>query len=97
MPRFVGFVVSEVVGELQQGNECCYSSLSFVTLQVPPTVSLGYCAGVPQTLNVPRCSFTLPEALPWLVADGKSHHIFHLVPKKKEANTMLLSFGSFSP
>lgn len=48
MPKFVGFVVSEVIGELQQESECC-SSKCFVTLQVPPTVSrdtvLGSLAG----------------------------------------------------
>lgn len=43
---FVGFVVSEVIGELQQESEC-YSNECFVTLQVPLAVTLGYCAGVP--------------------------------------------------
>lgn len=42
----MGFVVSEVIGELQQESEC-YSSKCFVTLQVPPTVSLGYWDSVP--------------------------------------------------
>lgn len=43
------------------------------------------------------CFFTLPEALPQLVADGKNHHVFNLIPKEEKANRMLLSFASFCP
>lgn len=89
MPKFVGFVVSGVAGELQQEMKCYTINILILCRCYLQLVSLEYCAGVQplhspsQALIVPWCFFIMAEALPQLVADARSHPIFHLVPKEE--------------